>query len=93
MVDEVVPAAQLMARAHTLAEEWITAGRQRVSITNGDVAKLKEINRKESEDLANALISADFVRAQSMAAQKRGQVGLSWILWLVEKSQPLWSKL
>ena len=94
-VDEIVEGGHtaLLERAHEVANEWIAAGKQRPSIASGEVERYRAINKAESGELANALISKAFVNNLMVTAQNRKQTGMAWAFWFVGMLQPVWSKL
>ena len=94
MVDEIVSSPEsLQARGQVIAEEWAAAGRRRRSIEAGQVERLVEINRAESDQLAAALISPQFFEIQMNAATAKKSHGMAWLFWALGLTQPLWSKL
>lgn len=94
-VDEIVEGGHvaLLERAHEVANEWVAASKERPSIASGEIERYRTINKKESVDLANALISKLFVHNLMVTAQNRKQSGMAWAFWFVEMLQPVWSKL
>ena len=48
-------------RCQALGEEWVKAGKVREIPGGGSVEEYKEVNRKESLDLADAFLSTKFV--------------------------------
>lgn len=94
-VDEIVEGGHvaLLERAHEVANEWVAASKERPSIASGEIERYRTINKKESVDLANALISKPFVHNLMVTAQNRKQSGMAWAFWFVEMLQPVWSKL
>ena len=55
---------QLLATAHETARAWVAEGRVRSVVANGRKDMLKEVNAKESIDLADAFLSEGFLQAQ-----------------------------
>lgn len=94
-VDEVVDGGHeaLMVRAREVAAAWVAQGKQRPAFETGGVERLRKINKQESVDLANAIISKPFVRNLRINAQNKKQTGAAWALWFAEMLQPVWSKL
>ena len=53
-------------RCQALGEEWVKAGKMREIPGGGSVEEYKEVNRKESLDLADAFLSTKFVNPFSL---------------------------
>ena len=53
-------------RCQALGEEWVKAGKVREIPGGGSVEEYKEVNRKESLDLADAFLSTKFVHSFSL---------------------------
>jgi len=94
LVAEVVPHEELVARAQQLGEEWVRSGRERVIRGGGTIEEYKQVNKKESNDLAEAFVSEEFLRTQLEFLKKRGKhqsiPGL--VLWVMLTSRPVWAK-
>eukprot|EP00090_Calanus_glacialis_P033520 TRINITY_DN55711_c0_g1_i1.p1 TRINITY_DN55711_c0_g1~~TRINITY_DN55711_c0_g1_i1.p1 ORF type:complete len:273 (-),score=80.12 TRINITY_DN55711_c0_g1_i1:58-795(-) len=95
LVAEVVPHKELLVRAQELGEEWARSGRGRIIRGGGDVEEYKKINARESNDLAEAFVSEEFLRTQLQFLRKKGK-HLSIpgaVLWLMLVTRPAWAKL
>jgi len=94
LVAEVVPHDKLLSRAQELGEEWVGSGRERSIRGGGSVEEYKQVNKKESNDLAEAFVSEEFLRTQLEFLRKKGKhqsiPGL--VLWLMLTSRPVWSR-
>jgi enoyl-CoA hydratase/carnithine racemase len=64
LVDEVVPHDQLMDRAQALAEGWVSEGRARSYRGGFTLDELRQVNARESKQLATAFLSQPFLRGQ-----------------------------
>ena len=53
-------------RCQALGEEWVAAGKAREIPGGGSVEEYKEVNRKESLDLADAFLSTKCVNPLSL---------------------------
>ena len=54
---EKVKCSSIILRCQALGEEWVKAGKTREIPGGGSVEEYKEVNRKESLDLADAFLS------------------------------------
>ena len=61
LVQEVVPHSQLLARAQEVAEGWAREGRTKQIPAGGTVQEYKEVNARESLELADAFLSYNFL--------------------------------
>ena len=91
LIDRVVPGARLLEVATELARTRIPSGRTfRGHTTRGE---LKAVNARESAQLADAFLSAPFLRGQMRflwSKKKWGPAALFAGLWL---SSPIWRRL
>jgi peroxisomal 3,2-trans-enoyl-CoA isomerase len=90
LVQWVVPKDQLQAEAQKVAQEWITDGRSRKILGGSDLSELQAVNARESIELANRFLGADFLRGQFSflwRKKKHLQSIVFLILWLL---RPLW---
>eukprot|EP00092_Neocalanus_flemingeri_P108664 GFUD01139560.1.p1 GENE.GFUD01139560.1~~GFUD01139560.1.p1 ORF type:complete len:300 (+),score=84.96 GFUD01139560.1:150-1049(+) len=94
LVAEVVTHDKLLVRAQELGEEWIRSGRERSIRGGGNVEEYKQINAKESNDLAEAFVSAEFLSTQLQFLKKKGKHRslAGFILWAMLVSRPVWVK-
>lgn len=93
LVDEVVPHDALMERAQAIAAGWVAEGRGRSFRAGSTRAELKAVNAKESQQLADAFLSAPFLKGQMRflwSKKKRGPAVMFAGLWL---SSPVWRLL
>ena len=60
-MQEVVPHSQLLARAQEVAEGWVQEGRTKQIPAGGTVQEYKEVNARESLELADAFLSYNFL--------------------------------
>lgn len=93
LVDEVVPADQLTARAQELAESWIADGRERTFKAGATREDLKAINARESEELADAFLAPPFLMAQYRFLKSRKKYGPAATFLALRLTRPAWSKL
>ena len=57
----MVPHSQLLARAQEVAEGWAREGRTKQIPAGGTVQEYKEVNARESLELADAFLSYSFL--------------------------------
>jgi len=90
LVQWVVPKSQLQGEAQKIAQEWVTNGTSRKILGGSALAELQTVNERESIELANQFLGADFLRGQFTflwRKQKHAQSMVFLFLWLL---QPLW---
>jgi peroxisomal 3,2-trans-enoyl-CoA isomerase len=90
LVQRVVPKYQLQAEAQKVAQEWITDGRSRKILGGSELSELQAVNARESIELANRFLGANFLRGQFSflwRKKKHLQSIVFLILWLL---RPLW---
>lgn len=91
LVTEVVPHADLQARAQALAESWIAEGNmKRTAMGYDDIDNLFAVNAEESKELARAFVSVKFLQAQVdfLTLKKKDATMFKVLL----ATRPLWSK-
>jgi len=91
LIKEVVPHDRLLDRCQALGEEWVAAGKAREIPGGGSVEEYKEVNRKESLDLADAFLSTKFLEGQEQFLKSKGKSAM--IFTILKHTRPLWSKL
>eukprot|EP00520_Triparma_pacifica_P004856 CAMPEP_0118634612 /NCGR_PEP_ID=MMETSP0785-20121206/1640_1 /TAXON_ID=91992 /ORGANISM="Bolidomonas pacifica, Strain CCMP 1866" /LENGTH=277 /DNA_ID=CAMNT_0006525599 /DNA_START=33 /DNA_END=866 /DNA_ORIENTATION=+ len=97
LIKEVVPDSELLSRAQELGESWISdaermsQGRSHMGYT--DTETLLKVNEKESEDLADAFLSAKFLAAQADFLGSKGKTVPSIVFKILVATRPLWSNL
>lgn len=91
LVKEVVPHQQLLQRCQELGEEWVRDGKKKEIPGGGDVAEYKDVNAKESRDLADAFLSYKFLDAQEKFLKSKGKSAT--VFTVLKTLRPLWSKL
>ena len=91
LVTQVIPAEELQETAQKLAESWIAEGTmKRTAMGYDDFDNLREVNAKESKDLAHAFLSVKFLQAQvDFLTLKKKDATMFKILLA---TRPLWSK-
>lgn len=93
LVKEVVPHTELLARAQNMAETWVKAGKQKEIPGGGSVQEYKDVNAKESLELADAFLSYNFLNAQYEFLKSKGKTGPARAFMMIKTLRPIWSKL
>ena len=92
LIQWVAPHAQLADETHRIAREWIASGAVRSYRGGSERDELKAVNARESVDLADAFLSAPFIKAQFKflwGKKKRGPA-VTFLAMLV--SRPVWAR-
>ena len=93
LVQKVVSHDQLLTEANKIAKDWVEQGVKREFLAGSQLEELKEVNARESVELADAFLNAAFLREQSRflwSKKKRGPSVMFFSLWLL---RPLWGRL
>ena len=56
------------------------------------VEEYKQVNLKESHDLADAFLAYPFLDAQYRFLKSKGKSQTAAVFWLLKTSRPIWSK-
>jgi len=91
LVREVVPHDQLLARCQALGEEWVQKGKRKEIPGGGSVQEYKEVNAKESLQLADAFLSYKFLEGQERFLKSKGKNAA--VFTVLKTLRPLWSRL
>jgi enoyl-CoA hydratase/carnithine racemase len=93
LIQWVAPHEQLADEAGRIAREWITSGEGRIFRGGSTADELKAVNARESVDLADAFLSAPFIKAQFkfLYSKKKWAPAAMFLTMLI--SRPLWSRL
>lgn len=92
LADAVVPHEDLLAEAHKLAQSWIAEGRERTFKAGMTVDELREINARESRELADAFLDTPFLRGQYEFLRKKGKHGPSLVFLGLLLTRPIWAR-
>jgi len=93
LVKEVVPHERLLSRAQELGEQWAKEGKKKTIPGGGSVQEYKEVNARESLELADAFLSYNFLNAQYEFLKSKGKSSQANTFLLIKTLRPLWSKL
>jgi enoyl-CoA hydratase/carnithine racemase len=93
LIQWVVSHDQVLEEAQRIAGEWASSGAERSYRGGSERDELKAVNARESVELADAFLSAPFMKAQFeflWSKKKRGPAAMFLGMWL---TRPLWSRL
>jgi enoyl-CoA hydratase/carnithine racemase len=93
LVQWVVPHEHLMEEANKIAIEWCTSGKERSYRGGSELEELKSVNANESQALADAFLSAPFIKAQFKFLWRKKKWGPAIMFLTMLISRPLWSRL
>ncbi len=92
LADEVYAHDSLLPEARALAQSWIKEGRGREFKAGMTVEELRDINRKESQELAYAFLGPEFLRGQFEFLWSKGKHGPALMFLGLLLSRPIWSQ-
>ncbi len=93
LVQWVVPHDQLQEKAREIARRWVEEGVGRRFLAGSKLEELRVVNAKESEELADAFLSAPFFKEQAKffwRKNKKSSAAVFFSLWAL---RPVWAKL
>ncbi|OLQ71673.1 crotonase [Photobacterium proteolyticum] len=93
LVQKVVPHEQLMDEAERIARDWVTSKKQRQFMAGSQLDDLKKVNARESEQLADAFLGADFLREQSRFLWSKKKYAPSVMFFSLWSLRPFWARL
>ena len=89
----VVPAESLLDEAKAIAEKWIEEGRERTYPAGMTVEALREVNARESRELATAFLSPPFLMGQAKFLWKKKKRPFALVFFGLRATHPAWSRL
>jgi enoyl-CoA hydratase/carnithine racemase len=92
LVQWVVAHDRLLDESHRIAQEWIALGAVRSFRGGSGREELKTVNANESVKLADAFLSAPFIRAQFKFLRSKKKWGPAAMFLALLISRPLWSR-
>ena len=92
LVQWVVAHDRLLDESHRIAQEWISLGAVRSFRGGSGRDELKTVNANESVKLADAFLSAPFIRAQFKFLRSKKKWGPAAMFLALLISRPLWSR-
>lgn len=93
LVQWVAPDKELLNQANKIARDWISKKKKRSFLAGSQLEELKTINAKESIAVADAFLSAAFLKEQARflwSKKKRTPSLVFFSLWLL---RPIWARL
>lgn len=93
LIQRVVPNDQLMAEAERIALDWVANDEQRKFQADSQLEQLKATNARESEQLADSFLGADFIKEQSRFLWSKKKYAPSAVFFSLWVFRPLWSRL
>ncbi|MGR5128679.1 enoyl-CoA hydratase/isomerase family protein [Photobacterium swingsii] len=92
LVQKVVPQALLMEEANRIAQDWITNKEERQFLANSSLKALQAANTSESVQLADAFMSAAFLKAQARFFFTKKKYAPSITFCMLWALRPLWAR-
>jgi enoyl-CoA hydratase/carnithine racemase len=92
LIQWVVPKDQLLNKAQEIAQKWVSDGRSRQILGGSKLSELQAVNARESIELANRFLGANFLKGQFIFLwnkKKRASSMLFLTLWLL---RPIWKQ-
>ena len=93
LIQWVAPHEKLGGEAHRIAQEWIASGAKRGFRGGSERDELKAVNARESVALADAFLSAPFIKAQFQFLWSKKKWGPAGMFLAMLITRPLWSRL
>jgi enoyl-CoA hydratase/carnithine racemase len=92
LVQWVVPKSQLQTEAQKIAQQWVTDGRSRKILGGIALSELQTVNKRESIELANRFLGAEFLRGQFTFLWRKKKHLPSMVFLLLWLLRPLWKR-
>jgi len=92
LIQWIAPHDKLGQEAQRIAREWIASDAERSFRGGSERDELKAINASESVELADALLSAAFIKAQFMFLRRKKKWGPAAMFLTLLITRPLWSR-
>lgn len=93
LVQKVVPQHQLMEEAERIAQDWVANNEPRQFLAGSPLEELKVTNSRESEQLADSFLGADFLKEQSRFFWRKKKYAPSALFFTLWSLRPLWVRL
>ncbi len=93
LIQWVAPHEELGQEAQRIAQEWNTSGAKRSFRGGSERDELKAVNASESVELADAFLSAPFIKAQFVFLRRKKKWGPAAMFLTMLITRPLWSRL
>jgi len=92
LIQWIAPHDKLGEEAQRIARDWVTSGATRSYRGGSGRDELKAVNARESVDLADAFLSAPFIKAQFKFLKSKNKWGPAAMFLAMLISRPLWSR-
>ena len=92
LIQWIAPHDKLGEEAQRIARDWVTSGATRSYRGGSGRDELKAVNARESVDLADAFLSAPFIKAQFKFLKRKNKWGPAAMFLAMLISRPLWSR-
>ncbi|MGF1692229.1 enoyl-CoA hydratase/isomerase family protein [Photobacterium kagoshimensis] len=92
LVQKVVPQALLMEEANRIAQDWVINKEARQFLAGSSLKALQAANIQESIDLADAFMSAAFLKAQARFFFNKKKYAPSITFCMLWALRPLWAR-
>ena len=92
LVQWLAPHDELGQQAQEIARQWVASGAERSFRGGSGRDELKAVNASESVELADAFLSAPFIRAQFAFLWRKKKLGPAAMFLTMLISRPLWSR-
>lgn len=93
LVGEVVPADMLLDRAQDIAVGWVAEGRPRTFRAGATRERLKAVNARESQALADAFLAPPFLMGQARFLASRQKWAPAAMFYALRATRPAWRLL
>ena len=93
LVQWTAPDDQLIPKAMEIAKEWVQNNQKRAFLGDSELDELLAVNARESEALADAFLSYDFMSTQARFLWRKKKRVPSLMFFSLWASRPLWGKL
>lgn len=93
LIQWIAPHDQLAQQAHQIAQQWIASGAARSFRGGSERDELKAVNASESIALADAFLSAPFLKAQFKFLRSKKKWGPAAMFLAMLVSRPIWARL
>ncbi|WMS87048.1 enoyl-CoA hydratase/isomerase family protein [Pleionea litopenaei] len=93
LIQWLEPHVSLLSKAQTIAKGWVKIGSSRDYLANATRDELKSINAKESVAVADAMLSAAFLKEQARFFWRKNKKIPSLLFWSLWALRPIWGRL
>jgi peroxisomal 3,2-trans-enoyl-CoA isomerase len=93
LIQWIAPHEELGQEAQRIAREWIDSNAARSFRGGSERDELKTVNASESVELADAFLSAPFIKAQFVFLRRKKKWGPAAMFLTMLITRPLWSRM